>query len=167
MQRCRLPRSPAEGVRPPPVATTGGKSDTQVCNKAKPPQGGATRLAVGSRRGILPRSGDAAGCPLAYPIAPEVALNAADTTTDPSKRVKRHRPKRDPHALGPEDLMTVPEMCSYLHISEKTCRNWACRGYGPRRIRISARCIRIRKGDVDDWLAARRVSSTSEAIADA
>ncbi len=161
------PKTLIGGVRPPPVATTGRGASTPTIESAARPRVGAEGIPIAGEPISSPASGDAAGRPLAYPAAPEAALNAADTTTDATKRVKRHRPVRDPHALGPNDLMTVPEMCSYLHISEKTCRNWACRGYGPRRIRISARCIRIRKGDVDDWLAARRVYSTSEAIGDA
>ncbi len=45
-------------------------------------------------------------------------------------------------------------------------RRWlemaAHRGDGPSYIKVSRRCVRYRRRDFEDWLAARTVSSTSQ-----
>jgi len=53
----------------------------------------------------------------------------------------------------------------YLGVEPATLRNWRWRGRGPRYSRLGqgprARAV-YRRGDLDDWLAARTFESTAE-----
>lgn len=48
-------------------------------------------------------------------------------------------------------------------LSPKTMQKWRCNGSGPAFIRISSRCIRYRKSDLDKWIEARLRKSTTDA----
>jgi len=62
------------------------------------------------------------------------------------------------------DKKLVSEMVAaeFLCLSFRTLQNWRVRGGGPRFIRISSRCIRYRISDLEEWIAGRTVSNTSE-----
>ena len=84
-----------------------------------------------------------------------------------SRRVNRPRgPPRAAVDLRPDTLMTTDELCAYLGIGRGTSRNWRVRAEGPPHRRVTARIIRYLKAEVDEWLAARKVRSTSESIRD-
>lgn len=58
-------------------------------------------------------------------------------------------------ALGtdPDRLLTPIELGELLGgITDRTLRNWAADGTGPRRLRIGGKHIRYRVADVRNWL---------------
>ena len=59
-------------------------------------------------------------------------------------------------------LLDENAVAARLGLSVRTLRNWRVRGVGPRFIRLSRRAVRYAQADVDAWLAARTVCSTSE-----
>lgn len=59
-------------------------------------------------------------------------------------------------------LITEKDAARMLSISERTLRNWRTRGGGPRFVRVSARCIRYRISDIEDWAAERTRRNTSD-----
>jgi predicted DNA-binding transcriptional regulator AlpA len=58
-------------------------------------------------------------------------------------------------------LLTQKETASLLQLSERTLERLRVSGLGPKFVRCSKR-IRYRASDLDEWIAARVVSSTSE-----
>lgn len=51
------------------------------------------------------------------------------------------------------DLLTVPEVASWLRTPEATLRYWRHAGIGPRSLRIGRR-VMYRRSDVADWIDA-------------
>ncbi|MCL4233861.1 MAG: helix-turn-helix domain-containing protein [Deltaproteobacteria bacterium] len=49
-----------------------------------------------------------------------------------------------------------------LGLSTRALQSWRVRGFGPAFVRVSGRCVRYRREDLDAFIAARIVSSTSE-----
>ncbi len=68
-------------------------------------------------------------------------------------------------AAAPARRLRRPEAADYAGVSPGFLEKAAIRGDGPRFIRLSARLIVYDTNDLDDWLASRRASSTSAAIA--
>lgn len=63
----------------------------------------------------------------------------------------------------PNQLYVTERQAAHkIGVSVKALQAWRLRGCGPAFIRISSRCVRYSISDVDLWMAARRVSSTSE-----
>lgn len=60
-------------------------------------------------------------------------------------------------------LLTQEEAAQVLAVKPRTLEGWRVTGAGPRFIRISARCIRYRRPDLDTWLNERIALSTSDA----
>jgi len=60
-----------------------------------------------------------------------------------------------------EPLATRKEVAAYLGIAEKTLRNWAVKGCGPKYVRVGGE-VRYRWDDVDDYVESRRVSHAGE-----
>ena len=60
-------------------------------------------------------------------------------------------------------LFTTREVADLLQVAEITLRKWRLRGAGPRFTRVGAN-VRYRREDVEAYLAARTVSSTSEPL---
>jgi excisionase family DNA binding protein len=58
-------------------------------------------------------------------------------------------------------LLTTPEVADLLQVAEITLRKWRLSGAGPRFVRCGAN-IRYHRDDIDQWIAARTVASTSE-----
>lgn len=64
--------------------------------------------------------------------------------------------KHDDHALLPQK-----RVAAMLSVSPRALEAWRMRGGGPPFIRISKRCVRYRRSDVDAWLAKREASPSS------
>ena len=58
-------------------------------------------------------------------------------------------------------LLTQREAASALRLSERTIERMRCAGTGPRFVRLQ-RSVRYRQQDLDAYIAARVVGSTSE-----
>ena len=58
-------------------------------------------------------------------------------------------------------LLTQREAAAVLCLSERTLERLRCTGTGPRFVR-AGRCVRYREVDLEAWIAARVVGSTSE-----
>jgi hypothetical protein len=62
------------------------------------------------------------------------------------------------------DLMTTEQAARYLGVSAKSLHTWRCEGTGPVYSQHVARgLVRYRRADIDEWLAANCIRSTSEA----
>lgn len=80
-----------------------------------------------------------------------------------------------PPALPPAGALTMPdgvppalntEQASvYTGLAVATLEGLRCRGGGPRFVRYGRKAVRYLVRDLDEWMAARTVSSTSEPIA--
>ena len=60
------------------------------------------------------------------------------------------------------ELMTERQAADYLQITIRTTQAWRYRGGGPRFVRISSRCVRYRKPDLDAWIDERMARNTSD-----
>jgi excisionase family DNA binding protein len=58
-------------------------------------------------------------------------------------------------------LLSQRQAAEYLCLSERTLERWRVQGSGPRFVRCG-RCVRYREADLEAWIAARVVASTSE-----
>lgn len=65
------------------------------------------------------------------------------------------------HTTDPDLLLSQQDVAPLLGLSTKTLEAWRVRGGGPKFVRVG-RLIRYRRRDIQDWLQARTVSSTSE-----
>lgn len=61
-----------------------------------------------------------------------------------------------------QKLLTPRETSSMLGVAEQTLAHWRARGYGPRCLVLSARCVRYEADELQDWLRSRRQASTAE-----
>jgi predicted DNA-binding transcriptional regulator AlpA len=72
-----------------------------------------------------------------------------------------------PHEAGSipsaAPLLTSEQTAQELKVSERTLEDWRRTGAGPPFIRISRRCVRYRRADIEAWLAERLKASTSAA----
>jgi excisionase family DNA binding protein len=59
-------------------------------------------------------------------------------------------------------MLTTHEASVYLRLSRRTLERLRVEGTGPKFVKIG-RCVRYIKSNLDDWLTARSVRSTSEA----
>lgn len=75
------------------------------------------------------------------------------TTPDPSP-ITPIRGKAVTVPLKPS-LLTVPEVIAELRVSSSTFYYWRQTGKGPRSFKLPNGAIRIRRVDLDDWLAGR------------
>ena len=60
-------------------------------------------------------------------------------------------------------LLTEKEAGKILGFSIRTLQKWRIEGQGPPFIRVSARAIRYRREDLDQWIESCVRTSTSEA----
>jgi len=65
--------------------------------------------------------------------------------------------------LNDERLLSRPDVHSYFGLSQRFLEVSAVRGDGPPFIKIG-RSVRYRVGDLREWIAARRVHSTSQIV---
>lgn len=69
----------------------------------------------------------------------------------------------NPFETNPDRLLTRPEVASTFGLSKRWLEVAAVRGDGPPMIKIG-RSVRYRTGDLQEWIAARRVASTSQEV---
>lgn len=63
------------------------------------------------------------------------------------------KPQDRPPAPGKEQL-TVEQLCAELQVARSTFYQWRHLGRGPRCVRLPNGAIRVRRADLDAWLAA-------------
>jgi len=68
-----------------------------------------------------------------------------------------------PDGLVP--ALNTARAAAYTGLAEKTLEGLRCRGGGPKFIRYSRKAVRYFVRDLDEWMSARVVGSTSEANA--
>ena len=73
---------------------------------------------------------------------------------------------REP-APSDDDLLTTTEAAALCGLKRNTLERARCTGLGPSYRRLSARCIRYRRGDVRNWVEATAARNTGEAEAKA
>ena len=59
-------------------------------------------------------------------------------------------------------LLTEKETAKILGFSIRTLQKWRVKGGGPRFVRVSARAIRYRRADLDQWIEGRIRTSTAD-----
>jgi predicted DNA-binding transcriptional regulator AlpA len=64
--------------------------------------------------------------------------------------------------MDAHSLMTSPDAAHYLTLAPQTLRAWRVTGKGPRYHRIGGNRVVYRRADLDEWLAGRTFTSTSE-----
>lgn len=64
---------------------------------------------------------------------------------------------------GLAPALDTPQAARYTGLAEKTLEGLRCRGGGPRFVRYSRKAVRYRIADLDEWMNARAVASTSVA----
>lgn len=52
-------------------------------------------------------------------------------------------------------MLTLPEVCDELRISRSTFYDWRAKGRAPRCIKLPNGDLRIRRGDLNNWLDDR------------
>lgn len=63
-----------------------------------------------------------------------------------------------------KQLLTTVEAADYLTLSKGTLDRYRVTGEGPKFLRLGS-AVRYRTADLDEWLDARLVSSTSQQVA--
>jgi len=61
-----------------------------------------------------------------------------------------------------DKLINETEAADYLGYTIRALQNWRLRGGGPSFVKVSARSIRYKRRDLNSWVDALTVSSTSE-----
>jgi predicted DNA-binding transcriptional regulator AlpA len=61
-----------------------------------------------------------------------------------------------------QTLLTQRETAIALRLSERTLERLRVSGLGPVFVRCGRRSVRYRQSDLDEWIAARIVASTSQ-----
>lgn len=59
-----------------------------------------------------------------------------------------------PNAANPADLLDETEASASLSVAVQTLRNWRWKGEGPRYVKVGARLVRYRRGDLDAFIKA-------------
>jgi predicted DNA-binding transcriptional regulator AlpA len=63
---------------------------------------------------------------------------------------------------APAPLLDEAAAAAWMGLQPRTLQVWRVRGGGPAFVRISARCVRYRRADLDEWARSRLRNSTSE-----
>lgn len=59
-------------------------------------------------------------------------------------------------------LYSPIEAAAFLGVAPQTMAHWRVRGVGPKYIRLSKRCLRYSKVELQDWIDRRTLASTAE-----
>jgi predicted DNA-binding transcriptional regulator AlpA len=59
--------------------------------------------------------------------------------------------------VNPNEKLTVGELCAELKVSRSTFYDWRQKRRGPRCIRLPNGGLRVRRCDLDAWLAGQEV----------
>jgi excisionase family DNA binding protein len=71
----------------------------------------------------------------------------------------RTKPADEPvRAINSNEKLTVRELCAELKVSRSTFYDWRQKRRGPRCIRLPNGDLRIRRRDLDAWLATREIA---------
>jgi hypothetical protein len=84
------------------------------------------------------------------------------------KKLKANGAKPAPRPSYPTDpnvLVDQVDAAAILDVTPRSMERWRLIGDGPPFIRISSRCVRYRLGDLHEWVASRRQTSTTQAAA--
>jgi excisionase family DNA binding protein len=60
--------------------------------------------------------------------------------------------------INPNEKLTVSELCAELKVSRSTFYDWRQKRRGPRCIRLPNGGLRVRRRDLDAWLATQEVA---------
>jgi excisionase family DNA binding protein len=60
------------------------------------------------------------------------------------------------------DYLTVKEAADYLRLGPQTLNKFRHFGSGPQFVRVTARAIRYRRADLDQWMAERLAASCAD-----
>lgn len=71
------------------------------------------------------------------------------------------QPVATPGAITLLKVLDTPEFADLLKIAQVTARKWRLSGKGPPFVKVGAN-VRYLRSDIEAWLAARTVASTSE-----
>jgi predicted DNA-binding transcriptional regulator AlpA len=58
-------------------------------------------------------------------------------------------------------LLTAAEAARLLRLSERSLERLRCQGFGPKFVKLKRRVL-YQQSDLDEWIAARVVASTSQ-----
>ncbi len=58
----------------------------------------------------------------------------------------------------PNEKLTINELCAELKVSRSTFYDWRQKRRGPRCIRLPNGDLRVRRRDLDAWLATREIA---------
>lgn len=61
---------------------------------------------------------------------------------------------KPPSAANPTDLLDENEAAASLSVAVQTLRNWRWKGEGPLYVKVGARLVRYRRGDLDAFIHA-------------
>jgi predicted DNA-binding transcriptional regulator AlpA len=78
--------------------------------------------------------------------------------TDTRLRSGIARQERNDGGRTTNELLSQREVAVRLGISARTVEGWRARGVGPPYLRLSARAVRYRSSDLEQWLNQRRVA---------
>jgi predicted DNA-binding transcriptional regulator AlpA len=53
------------------------------------------------------------------------------------------------------EKLTIPEVCTELHVSRSTFYSWRQSGKAPRSIKLPNGCVLIRRVELEKWLDSR------------
>ena len=63
----------------------------------------------------------------------------------------------------PSALLTTKQAAAFLNFTPRALESWRIHGGGPHFVRVSARAVRYRRRDLEDWIATKVIASTSAA----
>lgn len=61
-------------------------------------------------------------------------------------------------------LVNEREAAAFLCYTVRALQNWRVRGGGPKFIKVSSRSIRYTRRDLNEWIAARKISNTGQYV---
>jgi len=60
--------------------------------------------------------------------------------------------------INPNEKLTISELCAELKVSRSTFYDWRQKRRGPRCIRLPNGDLRVRRCDLDAWLATQEIA---------
>ena len=67
-----------------------------------------------------------------------------------------------PRKINAADVLKQSEVADLLGVSEVTLARYRMRGDGPTYVKVSNRCVRYLRSDIEAWLVGQRRVSTSD-----
>lgn len=77
---------------------------------------------------------------------------------------RKPTPETEPAAVSPTRLFTPKQAADLLQVSEFTLERWRRTGEGPPYVRLSARAIRYREGELAGFIEERVTRHTTQAV---